>query len=65
MLRDSTPRYVGPLIGWLVGRLVGRLVGWSPFYFFSVFELYEPTAPAKLLWRLSPVLLLSTRTRLG
>ena len=36
VLRDSTPRYVGPL--------VRRSVGWSPFYFFGVFELFEPTA---------------------
>ena len=35
VLCDSTPRYVGPLVGWLVGQLVGR----SPFYFFGVFEL--------------------------
>ena len=31
-----------------VGRLVGRLVGWSLFYFFGVFELFEHTAPAQM-----------------
>ena len=41
VLRDSTPRFVGPSVGWSVGR--------SPFYFFSVFELFEPTAPAQML----------------
>ena len=36
LLRDSTPRYVGPSVG-----------RWVPFkLFFGVFELYEPTAPA-------------------
>ena len=40
MLRDSTPRYVGPS----VGRSVGWLVGRSPFYFFGVFELFVHTA---------------------
>ena len=39
VLRDSTPRYVGPS--------VGRSVG--PFYFFRVFELFEHTAPAQML----------------
>ena len=42
MLRDSTPRYVGLL----VGRSVGRLV---QFFFFCVFEFFEPTAPAQML----------------
>ena len=41
VLRDSTPRYVGPLVGWLVGR--------SSFHFFGVFELFEHTAPAQML----------------
>ena len=36
VLRDSTPRYVG------------RSVGRSHFYFFSVFELFEHTAPAQM-----------------
>ena len=36
VLRDSTPRYVGPS------------VGWSPFYFFGVFELFEHMAPAQM-----------------
>ena len=36
VLRDSTPRYVGPS------------VGWSHFYFFGVFELFELTAPAQM-----------------
>ena len=40
VLRDSTPRYVGPLVGWLVGR--------SPFYFLGVFKPFEPTAPAQM-----------------
>ena len=40
VLRDPTPRFVG--------LSVGRLVGRSPFYFFSVFELLEHTAPAKM-----------------
>ena len=40
VLRDSTPRYVSPSVGWLVGR--------SPFYFFGVFELFEHTAPAQM-----------------
>ena len=39
--RDSTPRYVGRSVGWSVS--------WSPFYFFSVFELFELTAPAQIL----------------
>ena len=29
VLRDSTPRYVGPSVGRSVGRLVGQLVSWS------------------------------------
>ena len=33
VLRDSTPRYVGPSVGQSVGWSVGR----SPFYFFGVF----------------------------
>ena len=33
VLHDSTPRYVGPL----VGRSVSQLVSWSRFYFFGVF----------------------------
>ena len=37
VLRDSTPRYVG------------QSVGWSPLYSFSVFEPFEPTAPAQML----------------
>ena len=37
VLRNSTPRYVG------------RLVGRSPIYFFGVFELFELTAPAQML----------------
>ena len=41
VLRDCTPRYVGPLVGPLVGQ--------SPFYFFSVFEIFEHTAPAQML----------------
>ena len=53
VLRDSTPRYVGPL------------VGWSPFYFLGVFELFEHTVPAQMPWCPSPALLLPTRTRLG
>ena len=44
VLRNSTPHYVSPL----VGRSVGRSVGWSPFYFFGVFELLEPTAAAQM-----------------
>ena len=40
VLRDSTPRYVGPS--------VGRLVGRSSFYFFGVFELFEYTGPAQM-----------------
>ena len=36
VLRDSTPRYVGPS------------VGPSPFYFFGAFELFEHTAPAQM-----------------
>ena len=32
VLRDSTPRYLGPLVGWSVGRLVGQSVGRSPFW---------------------------------
>ena len=36
VLHDSTPRYVGPL----VGRSVGRLVSWSRFYFFGVFLVF-------------------------
>ena len=40
VLRDSTPRYVGPSVGWSVGR--------SPFYFFGAFELFEHTAPAQM-----------------
>ena len=43
VLRDSTPRYVGLS----VGRLVGRLV---PFLSIQRFELFEPTAPAQMLW---------------
>jgi len=43
VLRDSTPRYVGPL----VGRSPLYL---SPFYFFGVFELFELTAPAQMPW---------------
>ena len=42
VLRDSTTRYVGPL--------VGRLVGRSPFDYFGVFELFEHTAPAQMPW---------------
>ena len=37
VLRDSTPHYISPS----VSQLVGWLVGQSPFYFFSVFELFE------------------------
>ena len=44
MLRNSTLLYVGPL----VAQSVGLLVGWSPFYFFGVFELFEHTAPAQM-----------------
>ena len=36
------------LVCQLVGRLVGRSVGWSPFYFFGVFELFGHTAPAQI-----------------
>ena len=36
VLRDSTPRYAGPSVGWSVGWLVGWLVGRSPSYFFGV-----------------------------
>ena len=36
VLRDSTPRYVGPSVGWSIGRLVGQ----SPLYFFWLFELF-------------------------
>ena len=36
VLRDSTPRYVGPSVGqlavWLSSRFVHWLVGWSPFW---------------------------------
>ena len=46
VLRDSTPSYVSPL----VGGLINWSVGWSPFYFFGVFELFEPTAPAQMFW---------------
>ena len=38
VLRDSTTRYVGPS------------VGWSTFYFFGVFVLFEHTAPAQMPW---------------
>ena len=31
-----------------VRRSVSRSVGWSPFYFFCVFELFEHTAPAQM-----------------
>ena len=44
-LRDSTPRFVRPLVGWLVGRLVGR----SPFYFFYLFYFFDLTAPAQMV----------------
>ena len=44
VLRASTPRNVDPSVGWSVDRLVG----WSPFYFFGVFELFEHTAPAQM-----------------
>ena len=40
VLRDSTPRYVGPA--------VGRSVGRSSFYFLVVFELLEHTAPSQM-----------------
>ena len=40
VLRDSTPRYVGPA--------VGRSVGRSSFYFLVVFELFEHTAPSQM-----------------
>ena len=39
---------VGRLVGWSVARMVGRSDGWSPFYFFGVFELFEHTAPAQM-----------------
>ena len=51
VLRDSTPRYIGPVVGWLVGQLVGWLVDWLVwplFTFFGVFELCEHTAPAQM-----------------
>ena len=35
VLRDSTPRYVGQLVGRFVGRLVGRSVG--PLFTFLAF----------------------------
>ena len=45
MLRDSTPRYVGPS--------VGQFVGLSPFYFFGVFWVLSirllPRCPSDLL----------------
>ena len=44
MLRNSTPRFVGPL--------VGRLVGLSPFYFFYVFAVFGLTALAQMLQKL-------------
>ena len=44
LLRDSTPRFVGLS----VSQLVGWLVGWSPFYFFGVFELFGLTAPSQM-----------------
>ena len=31
-----------------VRRSVSRLVGRCPFYFFGVFELFEPTAPNQM-----------------
>ena len=38
VLHDSTPRYVGPLVGWSVGRSVGQSVGRSvPFLRFRRF----------------------------
>ena len=43
VLRDSTPHFVGPLLG--------RLVGLSSFHIFGVFE---HTAPAQMLWWPSP-----------
>ena len=61
VLRDSTPRYVGQL----VGRPVGWLVGPSPFYFFGIFELFEHTAPAQMPWWPSLALLLPTHAQLG
>ena len=50
------------LVSWLVGWLVGQSV---PFLLFWRFELFEPTAPAQMLWWPSPALPLPTRTRLG
>ena len=53
VLRNSTPRYVGPS------------VGQSPFYFFGVFELFGLTAPAQMHHWYPSSLPLPTRKRLG
>ena len=52
VLRYSTPRYVGPSVGWLVGRSVGPLLTFSAFL--SLLSI-------RLLPRPSPALLLPTR----
>ena len=42
-IKKKKPCYVGP-------SSVGRSVGWwSPFYFFGISRLFEPTAPAQML----------------
>ena len=41
VIRDPRPHYVGPS--------VSSLVGWSPLYFFAIFELFVTTAPAQML----------------
>ena len=42
VLRDSTPRFVGPLVHWSVRRSV-------PLYFFLVFAVFGLTAPALVI----------------
>ena len=46
VLRDSTPRFVGPS----VRPLVGRSVRPSHFTFFWVFGIFGFTAPAQMIW---------------
>ena len=58
VLRNSSPRYVGRLVGWSVGRLVGRLDPFLLFWRFWAFWAYgscpdalvtfSSTAPAHL-----------------
>ena len=61
VLRDSTPRFVGPLVCPSVGPLVRRSI---TLYFFWVLAVFGLTAPAQMIkWpQMRP---LPTRTRLG